>query len=195
MTDLLGDIKNLLDEAIASERKTMDIYVRLNEASEGLINEKFIDVAGLDRLNFIIFATYIKAHLNELEIIKFHVEMRIADRDKRNSEKKESEWKKLTEKIPQKDEFTLEGIDAWYISHGEMAPNKEYMHSPLFREEAVKLVASGFNLVFNTDHGVGSILVADDGFTIELYKNMKRTTIHKNTMDEVLDWMIYFYES
>lgn len=195
MSDLLKNINTLLDDVIASESKTMNIYAKLNEACEGLVNEKFIDVAGLHRPNFLVFMTYIKAHLGELESIKFAVEMRIEDRDKRDLKDIESKWKECIAKIPQKDEFTLEGIETWHVSHYEMVPDYGAIHSPLFKDEAMKLIASGFSLAFNCSNGTGSILVTEGGFTIELWQYMKKTVIYKNTLDDVIDWIIYFYEA
>lgn len=192
MSDLLENINILLDDAIASEHKSLDTYAKLTETYEGLLDEKFADVAGLNRPNFFVSMIDIKNRISELEAIKFAVELRIADKDKRDSENKENKWKELTGKIPQKDEYTLEGIETWYISHFEMNPNYADMHNPLLREEARKLVASGFSLAFNFSRGTGSILKTESGFTIELWQYQKKTTICKDTLDEVIDWIIYF---
>jgi len=105
-----------------------------------------------------------------------------------------NKWDEAIKKIPQKDEFELEGIESWHISKCEMIPNSTDIHSQLFREEAIKLIASGFDLAFNTGHGVGNIRVVDNGFTIELWQNKKKTEIHKNTLNNVLDWIISFYK-
>ena len=106
-----------------------------------------------------------------------------------------NKWKESIKKIPQKDEFELEGIKNWHINNFEMIPNSDGMHEPLFREEAVKLLATGFDLAINDENGVGSILVANDGFDIELWQYNKKKVIHKKTLDEVLDWIIYFYDN
>jgi hypothetical protein len=195
MSDLLRNIKILLDDAIVSERKTASIYVMLNEAREGLVNEKFVDVAGLKMPNFLISLPDIKERLDGLESMKFAVEMRIEDKNRKDSEKKEIKWKESTAKIRQKDEYTLEGIETWYVSHYEMLPNYGDIHNPLFREEARKLVASGFDLAFNCSHGTGSVIATDGGFIIELWQYMNKTAMCKNTLDEVIDWIIYFYEN
>jgi hypothetical protein len=195
MSDLLRNIKILLDDAIVSERKTASIYVMLNEAREGLVNEKFVDVAGLKMPNFLISLPDIKERLDGLESMKFAVEMRIEDKNRKDSEKKEIRWKESTAKIRQKDEYTLEGIETWYISHYEMFPNYGDIHSPLLREEARKLVASGFDLAFNCSYGTGSVIATDGGFIIELWQYMNKTAMCKNTLDEVIDWIIYFYEN
>lgn len=105
-----------------------------------------------------------------------------------------NKWEESIKKIPQKDEFELEGIKIWHIHHSEMIPNSEGIHEQLFREEAVKLLAAGFNLGINAEHGVGSICVTNDGFVIELWQYYKKKVIHKKTLDEVLDWIIYFYD-
>ena len=89
----------------------------------------------------------------------------------------------------------MEGIETWHISHYEMVANYEDIHNPLFKEEARKLVASGFNLAFNCSNGTGNILAADGGFVIELWQNMKKTIVCKSTLDDVIDWVISFYES
>jgi len=107
----------------------------------------------------------------------------------------EDKWKEYIKKIPQKDEFELEGIKNWHINHFEMIPNFRAMHEPLFREEAIKLLAAGFDLAINDEYGVGSIRVTTDGFVIELWQNNKKKNIHKKTLDEVLDWIIYFYDN
>lgn len=106
-----------------------------------------------------------------------------------------NKWKESIKTIPQKDEFELEGIKSWHISHFEMIPNFRCMHEPLFREEAIKLLVAGFDLAINDEYGVGSIRVTDDGFVIELWQNNKKKNIHKKTLDELLDWIIYFYDN
>lgn len=194
MSDLLKRIYVMLDEVMASELNTLNIYARLAEAYEELDNEKSADVAGLYKPNFFVFMNYIKAHESELNSIKFAIESRIAEKHKRDSEITMRRWKENIGKIPQKDEFTLEGIETWYISHFEMLPNYGSIHNPLFREEARKLVASGFNLAFNCSNGTGSIIASDCGFTIDLWQYMKKTTICKSTLDEVIDWIIHFYD-
>ena len=104
-------------------------------------------------------------------------------------------WNESIKKIPRKDEFELEGIKNWHICHFEMIPNGGGIHEQLFREEAFKLLSSGFNLAINTEKGVGSIHVLKDGFMIELWQYNKKKEIYKKTLDEILDWIIYFYES
>ena len=52
-----------------------------------------------------------------------------------------NKWNESIKKIPQKDEFELEGIKNWYIHHFEMIPNTAGMHEQLFREEAIKLLS------------------------------------------------------
>ncbi len=194
MSDFLKNINTLLDDAIASEITTLDIYAKLVEAYEGLGNEKFEDVSGLHRPNFVTYMTYIKAHLGELESIKFPIKMRIEDKERKNSENIMSKWKECIKKIPLKDEYSLEGIETWHISHHEMIPCFREVHNPLFREEARKLVACGFNLAFNDSNGTGNILATEGGFVIESWRYMKKTVIYKNTLDEVLDWIVYFYD-
>jgi hypothetical protein len=199
MSDLLEKINVLLDDVIASENNTMNIYAKLAEAYEELGNEKFADVAGLYKPNFFVFMRYIKAHIGELDNIQFAIESRITDKDKKESENAINRWNEAIKKIPQKDEFTLEGIETWHILHHEMIANYADMHNPLFKEEAIKLIASGFNLGFNTDRGTGSIRVTDDGlsteFIIELWQNMKKVNIYKNSLDDVVDWLIRFCET
>jgi hypothetical protein len=105
-----------------------------------------------------------------------------------------NKWKESIKKIPQKNEFELEGIKTWHINHSEMIPNYENIHDRLFREEAVKLLDAGFDLAVNDENGVGSIRVTDDGFVVELWQYNKKKVIYKKTLDEVLDWIIYFYD-
>ncbi len=106
-----------------------------------------------------------------------------------------NKWKESIKKIPQKDEFELEGIKNWHIYRHGMIPNFRGMHEPLFREEAAKLLAAGFDLAINDEYGVGSIHVIDDGFVIELWQYNEKKVIHKETLDELLDWIIYFYDN
>jgi hypothetical protein len=207
MSDLLKNINILLDEAIASEYSSLNVYVRLTEAYEGLENEKFADVVGLRKPNFFSVVIDKKNWIDELKNIKFHIESKISldnikchieskmsDKDRRDLEYKESRWKESIGKIHQKDEFALEGIETWYISNYEMIPNYADVQTPLFREEARKLVASGFNLGFNCSNGTGSVFATDCGFVIELWQHMKKTAICKGTLDEVVDWIIHFYD-
>ncbi len=105
-----------------------------------------------------------------------------------------NKWRDAIKKIPQIDEYELEGIRHWRISDFEMIPNYEGIEEKSFREEAVRLLGAGFNLAINTENGVGSIIVREDGFTIELWQNNNKKFIHKETLDEVLDWVIYFYK-
>lgn len=105
-----------------------------------------------------------------------------------------NKWEDAVKKIPQKDEFELEGIKTWHINHFEMIPNSSDIHEPLFKEDAVKLLGAGFDLAINDQNGVGNVIVKSDGFDIELWQNNKKSVIHKDTFDEVLDWIIYFYD-
>lgn len=194
MSDLLKNINVLLADAIASEKSTMDIYARLEKAYEGLRNEKFADVVGLHKPNLFVFMRNIGTNIEELNSLKFAIESRLNDKDKEELKNMIDKWNESIKKIPQKDEFTLEGIETWHISRYEMNPNYADTHSPLFKEEAVKLIASGFDLAFNTSHGTGSIHVEDNVFMIELWQYMKKTEIYKDTLDEVLDWIAYFYD-
>lgn len=106
-----------------------------------------------------------------------------------------NKWEESIKKIPQKDEFELEGIKTWHIYQHEMIPNFRGTHEQLFREEAVKLLATGFDLAINDEYGVGSIRVTNDGFIIELWQHNNKKVIHKETLDELLDWIIYFYDN
>ena len=83
MTELLGNIKNLLDEAIESEHNLMNIYARLSRAYDGLGNGRFADVAGLKRPNFFPFIHEGKVNKEELENIKFAVETQIKNNEER----------------------------------------------------------------------------------------------------------------
>lgn len=195
MSELLKNIKTMLDVAIASENYTMKIYVNLIKAYEELGDEKFRDVAGLYKPNIYLFIRDIKNHMEEIDKIKFPIDLRIADIDKEEMQKKINKWKESIKKIPEKDEYSLEGIETWHISQYEMNPNYPDIHRQLFRDEAKKLIASGFDLAFNTDKGTGSIRTTDNGFRIELWQYMKKTEIGEHTLDDVLDWLIHFYET
>lgn len=106
-----------------------------------------------------------------------------------------NKWEDAIKKIPQIDEYELEGIKHWRISDFEMIPIYDGIHEKSFREEAARLIDAGFNLAINTENGVGSVLVRDDGFTIELWQYNNKRLIHKASLDEVLDWVIYFYDN
>lgn len=187
MSDLLNNIKTFLDEAIVSEQNTMDIYIKLTKAYEELPNEKSKDIAGLYVQNFFQAIRDIKNRKAELENERFHITSRIA----KNAI---SRWNEAIKKIPQKDESDLEGIYTWHVSNYEMVPNFTDIHHPLFRKEAVRLVGAGFDLAFNTDRGVGRIIVENNEFIIELSQYMKKTQIQKGTLDEVIDWIVCFYD-
>lgn len=196
----LVDIKDQLQNTINLLNNVIDQEFELHNAFEDLIeNAKASEIAGIKRPNLYPFINMIKMQKESLETIKFHVECQIEDNrrdrdDQKNREIDMTRWEESIKKIPQKNEFVLEGIEAWHISMHEMIPNSTDIHNQLFREEAAKLIACGFDLGFNIDHGVGHILVTDNGFIIELWQSTKRTKIYKNTLDEVLDWIIYFYE-
>ncbi len=194
MSDLLQRIGDLTRKAIESEANTANLYLELSKAYEEIGNEKFADVAGLHRPNLHFFINDITNHTDILKQNKFAIESRIDDIAEKENKKLLERWNECIKKIPQKDEFSLEGIETWHVFHYEMIPNSIEMHNPLFREEAIKLIASGFNLAINDDHGTGSIIVTNEGFDIELWQHNKKKVIHKKTLDEVLDYLIYFYE-
>jgi len=83
MSELLNNIKGLLDEAIESEHNLMNIYARLTRAYDGLGKEKFADVAGLKKPNFFTFIREGKVNKEELENIKFAVETQIKNNEDR----------------------------------------------------------------------------------------------------------------
>lgn len=145
------------------------------------------------------------------------MQIEIGDFSKINPYEKESlikdiqikKWNENIKNIPQIDEHTLEGIDHWYVHRFKMIPNTSKLeygkHNQVFRDEAEKLVNAGFDLAFNEDHGVGNILIEENKkeigeeiiiermFTVELWQNLVVTRIHKETLDEVLDWILYFH--
>lgn len=194
MSELLKNINILLADAIQSEHNTMTIYTKLVKAYEELGNEKFEDVAGLYKPNLFMTMQDIKNHVENLESLKFSIESRLTEKEKKESENIINKWNKSIEIIPLKDEFSLEGIETWHVSHYEMIPNSTEIHSPLFKEDALKLLAAGFNLAINDELGTGSIIVTNDGFDIELWQHMNKKIIHKKTLDDVLDWLISFYD-
>jgi hypothetical protein len=95
-------------------------------------------------------------------------------------------WNESIKKIPQKDEYELEGIKNWNIYDFKMVPNSSGMQEELFRDEGVRLLDAGFDLAINTEYGVGDVHVLKDRFRIELWQNDK----YKDTLGEVLDWII-----
>ncbi len=194
MSDLLNRIANLTHDAIESEAKTMNLYFELNKAYEELGNEKFSDVVGLYRPNLTTFMIDITNHTEILSNNKFNVELRIDEKAERERKKWEEEWKECIKKIPQKDDCNLEGIKTWQVSHYEMIPRSTDMKNPLIKEEMIKLIAAGFRLGINSDYGTGSIRVEDNGFKIDLWQWNKNKIIHKNTLDEVIQWLTNFYE-
>lgn len=116
-------------------------------------------------------------------------------------------WNENIKKILQIDEFTLEGIVHWQVYRFKMIPNVSELEcgksNQKFRDEAAKLIAVGFDLGFNEEYGVGDILIEEKvneigekiirGFIIELWQDSVETRIYKETLDEVLDWIIYFH--
>ncbi len=194
MSDLLKRIADLTRGAIESEAKTMNLYFELNKAYEELVNEKFKDVVGLNRPNLTIFMLDIKNHTEILSNNKFAVESRIDEKAEKERKKWEEEWNDCIKKIPQKDEYNLEGINTWRISQFQMVPDGISVREPLFKEEMIKLIAAGFRLGFNDEFGTGNIRVEDNGFTIELWQWNKQKIIHKNTIDEVIIWLTNFFE-
>lgn len=194
MSDLLHRMSDLTRKAIESETNTANLYFELNKAYEEIGNEKFTDVVGLHRPNFHVLMLDIKNHTDILNQNKFAVDLRIDDIAEKENKKLIERWNESIKKIPQKDDSSLEGIETWHVSHHEMIPNSAEMHNPLFREEAVKLLAAGFDLAINDDFGTGSILVSNDGFDIELWQYNNKKVIHKKTLDEVIDLLINFYE-
>ena len=89
MTELLNNIKGLLDEAIEYEHNLMNTYAKLTRTYDGLGNEKFADVAGLKKPNFFEFMRGEKVNKEELENIKFAIETQIKhNEDRRKKEEK-----------------------------------------------------------------------------------------------------------
>jgi len=194
MSDLLRRIANLTRDAIESEAKTLNLYFELNKAYEELVNEKFKDVVGLNRPNLTTFMLDIKNHTEILNINKFAVDSRIDDKAEKERKKLKEQWNECIKKIPQKDDYNLEGIKTWHVSQFEMVPETISTREPIFKEEMIKLIAAGFRLGFNDEFGTGSIRVEDNGFAIELWQWNKQKIIHKNTIDEVIVWLTNFFE-
>ncbi len=194
MSDLLERIADLTRSAIESESKTANIYLELDKAYEELGNEKFEDVVGLNRPNVHVFILDIKNHTDILLNNKFAVKSRTDDEAEKERKILIEEWNEAIKKIPQRDEYTLEGIKTWHISSFGMVPDGTSVREPLFKEEMVKLIASGFRLAINDEFGTGSIHVKESGFTIVLWQYNHQKIIHKGTLDEVVDWLINFYE-
>jgi hypothetical protein len=195
MSDLLKSINTMIDDAIASENNTINIYTRLADAYEKLGNEKFEDAATIYRPNLFIFMQDIKTHQDVLNNLKFVIESRLDAKYQKESKNKIDRWNEAIKKIPLKDEYPLEGIETWHVSHHEMIPNSADVHNPLFKEDAIKLMVSGFDLAINDTYGTGSIIVTDNGFDIELWQYQNKKVVHENTLDEVIDWLINFYET
>lgn len=194
MSDLLKRIADLTRGAIESEARTLNLYFELNKAYDELGNEKFADVVGLYRPNLHAFMLDITNHTEVLSNNKFAVDSRIDEKAEKERKKWEEEWKECIKKIPQKDDYNLEGIKTWHISQFEMIPVTISTREPLFKEEMIKLIAAGFRLGFNDEFGTGSIRVEDDGFAIELWQWNKKTIVHKNTIDDVIVWLTNFFE-
>ena len=194
MSDLLDRIADLTREAIDSETKTANLYFDLIKAYDELGNEKFKDVVGLHRPNISVFILDIKNHTDALLNNKFAVESRIDDKAEKERKILIEEWNEAIKKIPQKDEYTLEGIKTWHVSSFEMVPDSTGTREPIFKEEMVRLIAAGFRLAINDEFGTGSIRVEENGFTIELWQYSNQKIVHKDTLDEVVDWLTNFYE-
>ena len=194
MSELLTRIANLTRDAIESEARTMNLYFELNKAYDELGNEKFNDVIGLHRPNLHTFMLDIKNHTEVLSNNKFSVESRIDEKAEKERKKLEELWKESIKKIPQKDEYYLEGIKTWHVSQFEMVPETISTREPIFKEEMIKLIAAGFRLGINDEFGTGNIRVEDNGFAIELWQWNKQKIVHKNTIDEVIEWLTNFFE-
>lgn len=194
MSDLLTRIANLTKDAIDSEAKILNLYFELNKAYEEIGDEKFDDVVGIHRPNLHAFMIDTTNHIEILSNNKFVVESSIDKKAEKARKKLEEEWEELVKKIPQKDEYYLEGIKTWHVSQYTMVPDGVSIREPLFKEEMIKLVAAGFRLAINDNFGTGNIRVEDNGFAIELWQWNKQKIIHKNTIDEVIIWLTNFFE-
>ncbi len=194
MSDLLKRIAELTLSTLESEAKTMNLYFELNKAYDELVNEKFKDVVGLHRPNIHIFMLDVKNHIDILSNNRFAVESRIDEKAQKERKKLEEEWKELIKKIPQKDDYNLEGIKTWHVAQFEMVPETISTREPIFKEEMIKLIAAGFRLGFNDEFGTGNIRVEGNGFKIELWQWNKQIIIHKNTIDDVIVWLTNFFE-
>ena len=133
MSDLLKRIADLTHNAIESEAKTMNLYFELNKAYDELGNEKFTDVVGLHRPNLHTFMLEIKNHTDILSNNKFAVESRIDEKAEKQRKKWKEEWNECIKKIPQKDEFYLEGIKTWHVSQFEMVPDTISTREPIIQ--------------------------------------------------------------
>lgn len=197
----LAEIRDMLQSTTDTIENVIALDIKLNQSYEELMSTaKAAEVAGLHRPNVFPMIQQLKEQKEALDSLKFAVECHMEDAEKSIEKAKEDRWAECIKKIPQKDEFELEGIKNWRISQFAMIPNSAGLHEKSFREEAYKLLASGFDLAFNTDHGVGSIRKANDdiikdGFFIEFWQDLKKKDIYKKTLDEVLDWIIYFYDN
>ena len=192
----LANVRELLQSTSDAIENVIKLEVSVHQAYEELMGTaKAVDIAGLYRPNIYLMIQGLKEQKETLDNFQFSVECNIKNNNERREKSAQDKWEECIIIIPQKDEFRLQGIENWHISLREMVPNSAGIHKKSFREEAYKLMAAGFPIAFNTDYGVGGIHKAEEGFVIELWQDVKKTDIYKKTLDEVLDWIIYFYDS
>lgn len=113
-------------------------------------------------------------------------------------------WNESIKKISQIDEFALRDINRWHINKFRLYPNMVELEveakNTALLNEAKLLMEAGFDLGFNESHGVGDIVIEERGigkkekvFVIELWQNRIKQRIIKDTLDEVIEWIIYFH--
>lgn len=104
-------------------------------------------------------------------------------------------WNENIKKIPQMDEYTLEGIKHWHMHQFKMVLDSSVCceYDGEIRDEAARLIDAGFDIGFNENHGVGHAHREGSGFVIELWQKHSKAEFRKDTLNEVLDWIIYFH--
>lgn len=101
-------------------------------------------------------------------------------------------WNKLTEKHKQVDEYTLKGIEYWRVQNFELTPTYEAGENRKAAvKEGVTLLKEGFQLGYNTESGVGSLLPKKNGYVISSWF-YQTNTISKEvlTAEEAAEWLV-----
>jgi len=110
-------------------------------------------------------------------------------------------WNDARTRIPQKDNYRLEGIKHFHIFDRRLIIDNPTCHFGDYewnleeaKQELIKLLENGDKVFFNEDWGVGEIEKTEKGYTVtKWYYRTKSTPVVDGTIDEVFDFLLDFW--
>jgi len=138
------------------------------------------------RKNQHICPCYGKDFSGWIPVTKEHLQAKIKDVKR---------WNKCRERLPQKDEWSLEGFDGFRI-HGKQILISEFDESEIEtrKQQMIKLLDNGDHIGFNEDWGIGSIERTKKGFTLTKgYYKVESKPVVNGTIEDVINFLFSFW--